>query len=42
MANVMAWHFAGPKLRDGRPLPKDGEWAEEWQALRVTPEPTAA
>lgn len=24
MANVKAWHVAGQKLRDGRPLPKDG------------------
>lgn len=23
---IEAWHFAGDKLRDGRPLPKDGEW----------------
>ena len=21
-----AWHFVGPTLRDGRPVPKDGEW----------------
>jgi hypothetical protein len=26
VANIKAWHFAGPHLRDGRPLPKDGEW----------------
>jgi len=23
---VPAWHFANKTLRDGRPLPKDGEW----------------
>src|SRR4026209_1759419 len=23
---IRAWHFVGPKLRDGSPIPKDGEW----------------
>lgn len=23
---VFAWHFVGDKLRDGRPIPADGEW----------------
>jgi hypothetical protein len=23
---IQAWHFAGAGLRDGRPLPADGEW----------------
>ena len=23
-----AWHFVGKKLRDGRPIPPDGEWLE--------------
>jgi hypothetical protein len=23
---VMAWHFTGPTLRDGRPIPAVGEW----------------
>lgn len=23
-----AWHFVGEKLRDGRPIPEDGEWLE--------------
>jgi len=23
---ITGWHFAGSALRDGRPLPKDGEW----------------
>ena len=26
MKPVMAWHFVGNTLRDGRPVPKDGEW----------------
>lgn len=25
---VLAWHFSGPKLRDGRALPAIGEWLE--------------
>jgi len=28
MANVLAYHFVGDKLRDGRPAPADGEWLE--------------
>jgi hypothetical protein len=24
----LAWHFVGKELRDGRPIPKDGEWLE--------------
>jgi len=24
--SVLAWHFVGDTLRDGRPVPKDGEW----------------
>lgn len=23
---IYGWHFVGSKLRDGRPVPKDGEW----------------
>jgi len=23
---IQAWHFVGATLRDGRPIPKDGEW----------------
>ena len=26
MPTVLAYHFCGPKLRDGRPIPPDGEW----------------
>ena len=26
MTQNMAYHFVGDKLRDGRPLPEDGEW----------------
>ena len=25
---VMAWHFVGARLRDGRAVPPDGEWLE--------------
>ena len=25
---VLAWHFVGDTLRDGRPIPADGEWLE--------------
>lgn len=25
---VFGWHFVGEKLRDGRPVPADGEWLE--------------
>jgi hypothetical protein len=25
---MRAWHFVGEKLRDGRPVPADGEWLE--------------
>ena len=28
MANVLAYHFVGDKLRDGRPVPADGECLE--------------
>jgi hypothetical protein len=27
-STVEGWHFTGPTLRDGRPLPADGEWLE--------------
>jgi hypothetical protein len=26
VGNVMAWHFTGKTLRDGRPIPAVGEW----------------
>ncbi len=26
METVMAWHFVGDALRDGKPIPADGEW----------------
>ena len=29
----LAWHFVGEKLRDGRPVPADGEWLEHNGAL---------
>jgi hypothetical protein len=25
---ILAWHFVGDALRDGRPVPADGEWLE--------------
>ena len=28
MKKNLAWHFVGDKLRDGRPVPNDGEWLE--------------
>ena len=29
MTDILAWHFAGKTLRDGRPIPSDGEWLEQ-------------
>ncbi|RWG33993.1 hypothetical protein [Mesorhizobium sp.] len=26
MSEIAAWHFTGKTLRDGRPIPADGEW----------------
>jgi len=31
----MAWHFVGDSLRDGRPVPKDGEWLIHTGDLRM-------
>ena len=31
----LAWHFVGDKLRDGRPVPKDGEWLEYSGPLKM-------
>jgi hypothetical protein len=28
MNQIRAWHFVGPTLRDGSPIPPDGEWLE--------------
>ena len=39
MKKNLAWHFVGDRLRDGRPVPKDGEWLEHAIA---TSRPTAA
>lgn len=25
---IKAWHFVGDTLRDGSPIPADGEWLE--------------
>lgn len=32
---VLAWHFVGDTLRDGRPIPPDGEWLEHGGELSV-------
>ena len=29
MTDILAWHFVGKTLRDGRPIPSDGEWLEQ-------------
>jgi hypothetical protein len=31
----LAWHFVGKTLRDGSPIPKDGEWLEHKGELRM-------
>ena len=33
MSTVLAWHFVGKRLRDGRPVPKDGVWLEHQEPL---------
>ena len=32
---MKAWHFVGEKLRDGRPVPRDGEWLEHEGELEM-------
>lgn len=32
---MKAWHFVGEKLRDGRPVPPDGEWLEHDGPLQL-------
>ena len=32
---IRAYHFTGPKLRDGRDLPADGEWLIEPLPLKM-------
>ena len=32
---VLAWHFVGDTLRDGRPIPPDGEWLEHHGPLEI-------
>jgi hypothetical protein len=34
----MAWHFVGNTLRDGRPVPKDGEWLKHKGDIRMCAE----
>ena len=31
----LAWHFVGKTLRDGRPIPADGEWLEHTGEVRI-------
>jgi hypothetical protein len=33
--DVLAWHFTGEKLRDGRPVPKPGEWLTHEGAINI-------
>jgi len=35
MTEVEGWHFCGPTLRDGRPVPADGVWLEHTGPLVV-------
>jgi len=35
MKNKIAYHFVGDKLRDGRPVPKDGEWLEHFGRIEI-------
>jgi len=32
---ITAWHFVGDRLRDGRPVPKDGIWLEHTGAIAI-------
>lgn len=32
---VLAWHFVGATLRDGRPIPADGEWLEHVGRIKI-------
>jgi len=31
---IEAWHFVGEKLRNGDPVPEDGEWLE-WNRVKT-------
>src|SRR3990167_9175514 len=33
--SVIAWHFVGAKLRDGRDIPRDGEWLNHKGPIRI-------
>ena len=32
---ILAWHFAGDTLRDGRPLPPDGVWLKHTGPIKI-------
>ena len=32
---IKAWHFVGDRLRDGRPIPKDGVWLRHEGQIRI-------
>ena len=32
---IEAWHFVGDRLRDGRPVPKDGVWLRHGGQIRI-------
>jgi hypothetical protein len=32
---TLAWHFVGATLRDGRPIPADGEWLEHVGRIEI-------
>ncbi len=32
---IKAWHFVGSKLRDGRPVPKDGVWLRHEGQIKI-------
>ena len=35
VSHNLAWHFAGETLRDGSPIPQDGEWLEHSGPLKM-------
>lgn len=34
--SVFGWHFVGAALRDGRPVPPDGEWLVHEGPVRIS------
>ena len=35
MTSIKAWHFVGSTLRDGRPIPADGEWLVHTGRIKI-------